>query len=195
MRSDVGFGVSAAAVMKSIIFWDMTPCSLPPVYLLVLAKLFLRPWRWRRYVPPKLRLQLNRLHGVISQKMILFNEIWCSQRGNYDENCPLWVTAFSLADRYQFRRNLLFMGEMEATGSSETLVTIYQVTRRHILKYTKLQTKQTLIRCTLSVCMKYEVFTAMKIHIAIFWVMTPCGLVTGYQHLGRTHCLHSQGKS
>jgi hypothetical protein len=28
--------------------------------------------KWRRYVPPKRRLQLNRLHGVISQKMILF---------------------------------------------------------------------------------------------------------------------------
>jgi hypothetical protein len=37
-----------------------------------LQKLFLLPWRWRRYVPPKRRLQLNRLHGVTSQKMILF---------------------------------------------------------------------------------------------------------------------------
>jgi hypothetical protein len=37
-----------------------------------LLKLFLRPWRWRRYFPPKRRLQLNRLHGVTSQKMILF---------------------------------------------------------------------------------------------------------------------------
>jgi hypothetical protein len=33
-----------------------------------------RPWKWRRYsyVPPKHRLTLNGLHGVISQKMILF---------------------------------------------------------------------------------------------------------------------------
>jgi hypothetical protein len=31
-----------------------------------------RPWKWRRYVPPKRRLQLNRLHGVTSQKMTLF---------------------------------------------------------------------------------------------------------------------------
>jgi hypothetical protein len=37
-----------------------------------LLELFLRPWRWRRYVPPKRRLQLNRLHGVTSQKMLLF---------------------------------------------------------------------------------------------------------------------------
>jgi hypothetical protein len=28
---------------------------------------FLRPWRWRRYVPPKRRVTLNGLHGVISQ--------------------------------------------------------------------------------------------------------------------------------
>jgi hypothetical protein len=34
--------------------------------------LFLRPWRWRWYVPPKLRFKFNTLHGVISQKMILF---------------------------------------------------------------------------------------------------------------------------
>jgi hypothetical protein len=37
-----------------------------------LWNLFLRPWRWRRYVPPKRRLKLNRLHSVISQKIILF---------------------------------------------------------------------------------------------------------------------------
>jgi hypothetical protein len=84
--------------LKSIIFWDMTPCSLLSckrrfgetyrlhlqgwrnnsarsrwqAFLQVVAELFLQPWRWRRYVPPKRRLQLNRLHGVISQKMILF---------------------------------------------------------------------------------------------------------------------------
>jgi hypothetical protein len=37
-----------------------------------LAQHIIRPWRWRRYVPPKLRLTLNGLHGVISQKMVLF---------------------------------------------------------------------------------------------------------------------------
>jgi hypothetical protein len=34
-----------------------------------LLNLFLRPWRWRRYVSPEHRLTLNRLHGVISQKI------------------------------------------------------------------------------------------------------------------------------
>jgi hypothetical protein len=38
---------------------------------------FLRPWRWRRYVPPKRRLHLNRLHGVTSQKMILYCPTVC----------------------------------------------------------------------------------------------------------------------
>jgi hypothetical protein len=39
-----------------------------------LARCFaeLRPWRWRRYVPPKCRVPLNALHSVISQKKILF---------------------------------------------------------------------------------------------------------------------------
>jgi hypothetical protein len=37
-----------------------------------LARLILRPWRWRRYVPPKRRLTLNVLQGVISQKIEVF---------------------------------------------------------------------------------------------------------------------------
>jgi hypothetical protein len=52
--------------------WAGWAFSLPPACLLVLLNLFLRPWRWRRYFPPKRRLELNGLHGVVSQKMILF---------------------------------------------------------------------------------------------------------------------------
>jgi hypothetical protein len=37
-----------------------------------LLSLFFLPWRWRRYVPPKRRLTLNGLHGVIFQKKALF---------------------------------------------------------------------------------------------------------------------------
>jgi hypothetical protein len=37
-----------------------------------LPSLFFRSWRWRRYVPPKRRLTLNRLQCVISQKVVLF---------------------------------------------------------------------------------------------------------------------------
>jgi membrane protein YdbS with pleckstrin-like domain len=73
----IGFEVFTAVVMKSIIFWDMTPCS-PLSFnqqtrlLAGFLNLFLRPWRWRRHVPPKRRLKLTGQHGVISQKMILF---------------------------------------------------------------------------------------------------------------------------
>jgi hypothetical protein len=36
------------------------------------VKLFLRPWRWRRHIPPKHQLPFNGLHGVIFHKMIYF---------------------------------------------------------------------------------------------------------------------------
>jgi hypothetical protein len=76
--------VLTAVVMKSTIFWDITVCSplsvnrrFGVIYRLhlhggFLLSLFLRPWRWRRYVTPKRRLTLNGLHGVISRKMVLF---------------------------------------------------------------------------------------------------------------------------
>jgi hypothetical protein len=84
----VGFEVFTTVVMKKIIFCDMMPCSpwrkkfskkpaskqvvsLPPACLL---NLFLRPWRWRWHVPPKRRLTLNGLRGVISQRVILFSD-------------------------------------------------------------------------------------------------------------------------
>jgi hypothetical protein len=38
-----------------------------------LAPLILRPWRWMWHVPPKRRLAFNRLHGVISQNIVLFS--------------------------------------------------------------------------------------------------------------------------
>jgi hypothetical protein len=37
-----------------------------------LARHIFRPWRWRRYVPPKRRLTFNGLHSIMSQKMVLF---------------------------------------------------------------------------------------------------------------------------
>jgi hypothetical protein len=83
-------------VTSSIIFWVMASCSpsgfnrrFGRTYRLhlqgrinkfgknqqaswFLLNLFIRPWRWRRYVPPKRRLKLGGIHGAISQKMILF---------------------------------------------------------------------------------------------------------------------------
>jgi hypothetical protein len=37
-----------------------------------LARLILRPCRWRRHFPPKSRLAFNGLHGVLSQKIEIF---------------------------------------------------------------------------------------------------------------------------
>jgi hypothetical protein len=47
-----------------------------------LAWLILRPWRWRRYVPPKRRFTFNGLHGVISQKLVLFEMYGCLPSSN-----------------------------------------------------------------------------------------------------------------
>jgi hypothetical protein len=76
--------------MKSSSFWDITVCSPLKVnqqrfketcrkqaacHLLLcwfLTRLILRPWKMKVYVPPKRRSTFNRLHGVISQKIILF---------------------------------------------------------------------------------------------------------------------------
>jgi hypothetical protein len=40
-----------------------------------LAQLIFRSWRWRGYIPPKLRFTLNGLHGIISRKMVLFTKL------------------------------------------------------------------------------------------------------------------------
>jgi hypothetical protein len=61
---NVGFEVYTAVIMKSIIFWDISPCSP-----LSVNRRFGGTYRLH------LRLALNRLHGVISQKMIIFNVI------------------------------------------------------------------------------------------------------------------------
>jgi hypothetical protein len=95
------FEVLAAVVMKSTIFWDTTPysplnvnrryggtyslnpqgrknkLSKKPAWKQVeiqagfLLNLFFGSWRWRRYIPPKRQLTLNKLHCVISQKLVL----------------------------------------------------------------------------------------------------------------------------
>jgi hypothetical protein len=106
---NVEFEVFTAVVMKSIIFWDVTQCSLfsynrrfGASYRLTcrfLLKLFLRPWRWRRYVPPKRWLQHKTLHGVTSQKMILFNfrnVYWVSEL--YPSSSDLRNTMFPRTD-------------------------------------------------------------------------------------------------
>jgi hypothetical protein len=52
-------------------YWETGKTHLKTILLATcfqasfLFGLFFRPWRWRRYVPPKRRLTLNGLHGVI----------------------------------------------------------------------------------------------------------------------------------
>jgi hypothetical protein len=71
----VGFEVLTAVVIKSTIFWGITPCSPLKVnrrfggtYRLHLQS---RRTRWKRY-SPKRRMTFNGLHGVISQKIVFF---------------------------------------------------------------------------------------------------------------------------
>jgi hypothetical protein len=59
--------VSYSGIWRCVVRW-----VAPDVACSLVCWTILRPWRWRRYVPPKRRVQLNVLHGVISQKMILF---------------------------------------------------------------------------------------------------------------------------
>jgi hypothetical protein len=44
--------------------------------------------RWKRYVPQKRRLTLNGLHGVISQKMVLFMSLLRSCRRGWPPGSP-----------------------------------------------------------------------------------------------------------
>jgi hypothetical protein len=40
---------------------------------------------------------------------------------------------------------------------------------------------------------RFEVFTAVKIQIVVFWVVTPYSDVVGYQHFGGPYSLHLRG--
>jgi hypothetical protein len=85
----VRFEVLTAVVMKSTIFWDITPCSPLKVNrhfggtychflsLWFLAWLIFRPWRWRRHIPRKRRLTFNGQNGVISLNLVLFIYYTC----------------------------------------------------------------------------------------------------------------------
>jgi len=40
----------------------------------------------------------------------------------------------------------------------------------------------------------FEVFTAVKIQVEVFWVVTSCSVVVGYQRFGEPCCLHLEDK-
>jgi hypothetical protein len=60
----------------SYTIWNFWPADYSACHLLLRWNLAwpIQPWRWRRYVLPKRRLTCNWLHGVISQKLVLFRE-------------------------------------------------------------------------------------------------------------------------
>jgi hypothetical protein len=39
---------------------------------------------------------------------------------------------------------------------------------------------------------RFQIFTAVKIEVS--WTLTPCSVLVGYQHFGRSCCLHLQGE-
>jgi hypothetical protein len=39
----------------------------------------------------------------------------------------------------------------------------------------------------------FEVFTAVRMKMLSFWVLTPCRLAGGCKRFGETYCLHLQG--
>jgi hypothetical protein len=38
------------------------------------------------------------------------------------------------------------------------------------------------------------VFTALKMQIEVFWIVTPCSVVVGYQRLGGPYCHNLEGE-
>jgi hypothetical protein len=44
-----------------------------------------------------------------------------------------------------------------------------------------------------SLIMRFEVLTAVKMSMLVFWVVTPCGLVGRFQRFRKTYCLHLLG--
>jgi hypothetical protein len=59
--------VSSSGIWRCVVCW-----VVPDVACSLLCWTILRSWRWRLYVPPKRQVPLNALHGVISQKKLLF---------------------------------------------------------------------------------------------------------------------------
>jgi hypothetical protein len=40
---------------------------------------------------------------------------------------------------------------------------------------------------------RFEVLVVVKMSVVVFWVVTSCGLLDGYEHFGGTYCHHLQG--
>jgi hypothetical protein len=103
---------SHSGVIKSSIFWHITPCSplkvnrqfrdtfrlclcLLPASRWFLAWFILRPWRLRWHIPPKLRWTFDGLQGIISQKVEFFRWSCGSDYGPVAVSCEeFWTFGF-----------------------------------------------------------------------------------------------------
>jgi hypothetical protein len=139
-------------ILRSPVFWDITPCSpdkfyrhfrgtyflhlqgsrvsLLPASWWFLAWLTLQPWRWRWYVPVKRWLTFTGLHNVIPQKMEL--SITTAVRTS-NPNTVFWsvTPCYSLVDVYRSFGGMCCFSlslQMEAAFTSETLVNFEQTT-------------------------------------------------------------------
>jgi hypothetical protein len=95
----VGSEVLTPVVMKSYVFWYITPCSPLEVdwnfgglcrfnlsaWSWYLAWFTLVSFRWRRYISPNQQLTINVIHGVISQKLelLIICEDFCGKHGEF----------------------------------------------------------------------------------------------------------------
>jgi hypothetical protein len=81
-------------------------CLLPTTSWF-LAWPILRPWKWKRHVPPKRRLFFNGLHGVISQKKEVFEKInfQNTKRNTFLKEWIIYgLTSFSYNTEYNLGR-------------------------------------------------------------------------------------------
>jgi hypothetical protein len=107
----VGPEILTAVVMTSPVFWNITLCSpvkvnrhfrgtcrlLFQLCLLAISRWFLawliiRPWRWKRHVPPKLRLAFNGCMALYSRRSLQQsqNSHCCTGCGRCQIICVLW---------------------------------------------------------------------------------------------------------
>jgi hypothetical protein len=140
----IGFEVLTTVIMRTTIFWNMTPCSplksidfskehIASIFRIeeykpnkkrewkqVASRATIWPLRWSRYVRPKRRLIFNWLHGVISQKIVLFK--WCI-------NCDTENSSFCYGAGWSSCNNaLLYLGGKK---DKKVKLSLYQAMKAH----------------------------------------------------------------
>jgi len=46
----------------------------------------------------------------------------------------------------------------------------------------------------MNIVVSFEAFPAVMFQVKVFWVVTPCSVIVGYQHFRSPCCLHLQGE-